>query len=45
LLQRVANNEVQVVVGTHSLLTLTAPKLALVVIDEEHKFGVKQKKN
>jgi transcription-repair coupling factor (superfamily II helicase) len=43
LLQRVANNEVQVVVGTHSLLTLTAPKLALVVIDEEHKFGVKQK--
>lgn len=32
-----------VVVGTHALLNLQCQNLALVVIDEEHKFGVKQK--
>lgn len=31
------------VVGTHSLLGVKTKDLALVVIDEEHKFGVKQK--
>ena len=31
------------VVGTHSLLNVKCDKLALIVIDEEHKFGVKQK--
>jgi transcription-repair coupling factor (superfamily II helicase) len=31
------------VVGTHSLLNVKCAKLALIVIDEEHKFGVKQK--
>jgi len=34
---------VDFVVGTHSLLNVTCKKLALIVIDEEHKFGVKQK--
>ncbi|RUT51116.1 transcription-repair coupling factor [Campylobacter fetus] len=32
-----------VVIGTHSLLSLKAANLGLIIIDEEHKFGVKQK--
>ena len=32
-----------VVVGTHALLSVECENLGLVVIDEEHKFGVKQK--
>jgi len=34
---------VDVVVGTHALLNAKFKNLALVIIDEEHKFGVKQK--
>ena len=30
-------------IGTHSLLSVKTKDLALVIIDEEHKFGVKQK--
>ncbi|RXJ86777.1 transcription-repair coupling factor [Arcobacter sp. CECT 8985] len=37
------SGEIQLVVGTHSLLGVKTNNLALVVIDEEHKFGVKQK--
>jgi transcription-repair coupling factor (superfamily II helicase) len=37
------NGDIQVVIGTHSLLSVKTKDLALVVIDEEHKFGVKQK--
>jgi transcription-repair coupling factor (superfamily II helicase) len=37
------SGEIDVLIGTHSLLTIKPNKLALVVIDEEHKFGVKQK--
>ncbi|RAZ60795.1 DEAD/DEAH box helicase, partial [Campylobacter hyointestinalis] len=32
-----------VVIGTHALLSLKAKNLGLIIIDEEHKFGVKQK--
>ncbi|GHS87529.1 transcription-repair-coupling factor [Campylobacterota bacterium] len=32
-----------VVVGTHALLSAQFKNLALMVVDEEHKFGVKQK--
>ncbi len=35
--------EIKLVIGTHSLLGVKTKNLALVVIDEEHKFGVKQK--
>lgn len=31
------------VVGTHALFSLEFAKLGLVIVDEEHKFGVKQK--
>ena len=34
---------IDVVVGTHALLKAKFKNLALVIIDEEHKFGVKQK--
>lgn len=34
---------IDVVVGTHALLKAKFKHLALVIIDEEHKFGVKQK--
>ena len=34
---------IDVVVGTHALLKARFKNLALVIIDEEHKFGVKQK--
>ena len=37
------DGKIDLIVGTHSLLNLQGKKLALVVIDEEHKFGVKQK--
>ncbi len=32
-----------VLIGTHALLSLKAVNLGLIIIDEEHKFGVKQK--
>ncbi len=34
---------VDVVVGTHAILSVSFAKLGLVIVDEEHKFGVKQK--
>lgn len=45
LLARIAAGESDVVVGTHSLLQegIHFPRLALVVIDEQHKFGVQQR--
>jgi len=43
VLDGLANGNIDVVVGTHALLKAKFAKLALVVIDEEHKFGVKQK--
>ena len=35
--------KIDLVVGTHALLGVKCKDLALVIIDEEHKFGVKQK--
>ena len=32
-----------ILIGTHSLLSLQCNNLGLIIIDEEHKFGVKQK--
>ncbi|WP_368028647.1 transcription-repair coupling factor [Arcobacter sp. s6] len=37
------DGSIQIVIGTHSLLGVKTKDLALVIIDEEHKFGVKQK--
>jgi len=45
LVERLAGGEVDVVVGTHALLTETVhlPSLAVAVIDEQHRFGVHQR--
>lgn len=37
------DNKVHIVIGTHAIFNLTLSNLGLIVIDEEHKFGVKQK--
>ncbi len=38
----IANGSIQVIVGTHALLqdTVTFHRLGLVIVDEQHKFGV-----
>ncbi len=43
VLKGLREGTVDVVVGTHALLGAEFNKLGLVIIDEEHKFGVKQK--
>ncbi len=43
--ERIASGEVQLIVGTHALIQEKAvyQNLALVVTDEQHRFGVKQR--
>ena len=45
LLEAVADGEVQVVIGTHALIQdeVQFKNLALVVVDEQHRFGVRQR--
>lgn len=47
LLERIENGEIGVVVGTHALIQkpVTFHKLGFVVIDEQHRFGVKQRQD
>ena len=44
-LKDLAEGKVDIVIGTHKLLQkeLAVPRLGLVIIDEEHRFGVRQK--
>ncbi|MEB3198799.1 MAG: ATP-dependent DNA helicase RecG [Candidatus Sericytochromatia bacterium] len=44
-LRAIAQHEVQLVVGTHALIQdqVTFARLGLVVIDEQHRFGVRQR--
>jgi len=42
-LKALSMGELDCVVGTHALFGVSCSKLGLVIIDEEHKFGVKQK--
>jgi len=39
----VENGEIDLIIGTHAILDFKFKNLALLIIDEEHKFGVKQK--
>lgn len=45
-LKWVANGEIPIVVGTHSLVqeSVKFARLACVIIDEQHRFGVRQRK-
>lgn len=45
LLKWVANGEIPIVIGTHSLIqkTVVFKHLACVIIDEQHRFGTKQR--
>ena len=43
LLEALEEGRVDMVVGTHALLKAKFKNLAFIIIDEEHKFGVKQK--
>ena len=44
--QRLRRHEIDVVVGTHALIQrdVTFPRLALAVVDEQHRFGVVQRR-
>lgn len=45
ILENIANGNVKIIIGTHALFQkeLKYNKLALVVIDEQHRFGVEQR--
>lgn len=46
VLERIAKGEAQFIVGTHALIQdkVDMRKLGLVIIDEQHRFGVEQRK-
>lgn len=45
LIEAVASGEIQVIIGTHALIQgeVSFKNLALVVVDEQHRFGVRQR--
>ncbi len=44
--QQIEQNHIDIIIGTHALLYGINPKnLGLIIVDEEHKFGVKQKEH
>ena len=46
IIKRLINNEIDIIVGTHTLIqeSVTFSKLGLVITDEQHRFGVMQRK-
>ncbi len=47
VIKRVNDGEIDILIGTHAMLNeeLTFNKLGLVITDEQHRFGVKQRKD
>ncbi len=45
LLEQLANNEIQILIGTHALIedNVVFKNLGLTIIDEQHRFGVEQR--
>ena len=43
--ERISNGEVHIIIGTHALFekSLTFKNLGLIIIDEQHRFGVRQR--
>ena len=46
ILKKLENNEINIIFGTHALFQkkINFKKLGLIVVDEQHKFGVNQRK-
>ena len=46
IIKKLNNNEINLIIGTHSLFQkkINYSKLGLIIIDEQHKFGVNQRK-
>ena len=45
LLKKIPDNSIDIIVGTHALIqdNVSFSQLGLVIIDEQHKFGVAQR--
>jgi len=45
IIQKIARGEIKIIIGTHAVIqkNIVMPRLGLVIIDEQHRFGVKQR--